>query len=833
MTDSAPAEHRERLSLLARMTSLVASGVDLQGMLHGLAELVVPQLANAATFDLVQDGALHRVATASSLDATDAAGTAATRLLQPLSLDHAATRALLDAGETRIYRISSSADLPWPPAPAGDRGSPHLLVPHSLLVAPLHAHGRTFGILQLLALGDARPFTADDADLVATLAQHAALAVQNAQLVSSLQQELAQRVESGARLEASELRYRSMFEGSPVPLWVFDRESHRFLAVNEAASDAYGYSHDEFLAMTIFDVRPASEYEKVHIALQQVGPGVRHSGTFTHRRKDGSHLSVEVDSHDVDFDGRPARMVQARDITERVLAFEALRISEERHRLLASVTKEAIWEWNPASGDLQWSEAVYDLFQYDPGQVEQSMAWFEAHIHPEDRDNARALLDDALRAQHEHCTRRFRFQRGDGSYATVEGRAVIAWVNGVAERIVGSIADVTVEHQVGEQLAIAQRMEAVGRLAGGVAHDFNNLLTAIRGFASFARDAQLPSSRAREDIDQILQASDRAAALTRQLLAFSRRQVLQPQLVNVNEILGNLQKMLTRVLGEDVEVQTFLDRTIAAVTVDPGQFEQVIMNLVVNARDAMPGGGLLTIETANILLDSAYAETHADASPGPHVMIAITDSGTGMDSHTMSRIFEPFFSTKDRDRGTGLGLATSYGIIRQSGGHIWVYSEPGKGSTFKVYLPCATDDDIPTPHQLPETPTQLGGHETVLVVEDDDRVRRVSSGALTRHGYRVLEAHSAESALALFRDERDHIAMVVSDIVLPRMSGLALAQEMRQLQPSLRVLYVSGYTENAFLRSGAIEPGMELLEKPFAPEELARRVRTILDRPDA
>lgn len=373
-------------------------------------------------------------------------------------------------------------------------------------------------------------------------------------------------------------------------------------------------------------------------------------------------------------------------------------------------------------------------------------------------------------------------------------------------------------------------MEAIGRLTGGVAHDFNNLLTAIRGFAQFALDEQLPSSRARDDIEQILQAADRAATLTRQLLAFSRRQVLQPQVLNVNDVLINLQKILSRVLGEDVEVQFFLEPVLAPVVVDPGQLEQVIMNLVVNARDAMPEGGLLTIETTNARIDEAFAVTHFDAVPGDYVKISISDTGSGMTPEVIARIFEPFFSTKDRDRGTGLGLATSYGIIRQSGGYIGVYSEPGRGSTFKVFLPRATEVEHHEPRAEPETLTRLQGSETILVIEDDDRVRRVSAGALVRSGYRVLEARSAEAALALFREHRDEIHLVVSDVVLPRMNGPALVRELQAIRPDIRVLYVSGYTENAINQMGTLEPSVELLEKPFAPDALVRRVRTVLDR---
>ncbi|MCC6928134.1 MAG: PAS domain S-box protein [Gemmatimonadaceae bacterium] len=821
----------ERLALLARTTSLFASGIDLNATLRNVADIFVPGLAQAAAIDLLEGPAFRRVAFA-----IDDAGASAPPPLEMttesgLSPQERSMHELLQRGEPLVIQVRAFEDFPYPPTSAARADFLRAAMPLSVIVAPLRAHGVVLGVMQVMSMRGSRTYSADDASLVADVAQRAAFAIHNARLVRQLTNELELSSNALSLLEESERRYRRIFEGNPLPLWLYDLETLRFMDVNPAAVADYGYSRDEFLAMSILDIRPDSERDKVHAALRDIERGTHQPRVFRHRRKDGTVILAEIHSHDVELEGRRCRMVQAIDVTERVRTLQSLRSAEERHRLLTRVTKEAIWEWNGDSNTMEWTQALYDLFNFAPDEVIPTGTWFLSRIHPDDLGRSHEIQRLIAESGTETLTAAFRFQRGDGSYASVESRMVIARRDGKVERIVGSLADVTTEQAVSEQLAIAQRMEAVGRLAGGVAHDFNNLLTAIRGFASFALDDQLPSSRARDDIEQILQATDRAAALTRQLLAFSRRQVLQPQVVRVNELLRNLLKMLARVLGEDVEVQTFLDPDVAAVTVDPGQFEQVIMNLVVNARDAMPNGGLLTIETANVFLDEAYAETHLNATAGEHVMIAITDSGTGMDAATMARIFEPFFSTKERDKGTGLGLATSYGIIRQSLGHIWVYSEPGKGSTFKVYLPRAASDDACVPRTTSEGAMHLSGSETILVVEDDDRVRRVSTGALTRHGYHVLEARSAESALNVFKAEEEWIAMVVTDIVLPRMSGLALVREMRQLRPELRVLYVSGYTENAFLQSGAIDPAMDLLEKPFAPEALARRVRAILDRP--
>ena len=387
--------------------------------------------------------------------------------------------------------------------------------------------------------------------------------------------------------------------------------------------------------------------------------------------------------------------------------------------------------------------------------------------------------------------------------------------------------DITNQRQLETQLAQAQKMEAVGKLAGGVAHDFNNLLTVILSYSELLLEDLPPASGARDDIQQIRKAADGASALTRQLLAFSRRQVLQPRIVDLNASVSSLEKLLSRVLRENILLRSTLAADLGTVRVDPGQLEQVIMNLVVNARDAMPDGGQLTIETANVELDRAYLEAHPMAAAGRYVMLAVTDTGIGMDADTQTRIFEPFFTTKEAGKGTGLGLATVQGIVQQSGGFIWVYSEPRHGTCFKVYLPridAAVSAAVETAAEEPR------GNETVLVAEDVAAVRHVTRKMLERYGYRVLEAADGTTAEQLAASLNEPIDLLLTDVVMPDVNGWDLAERLRAQRPALRVLFMSGYTDDAIVRHGILQDGIAYLQKPFTPVSLARKVRAVLDR---
>jgi two-component system cell cycle sensor histidine kinase/response regulator CckA len=379
------------------------------------------------------------------------------------------------------------------------------------------------------------------------------------------------------------------------------------------------------------------------------------------------------------------------------------------------------------------------------------------------------------------------------------------------------------------QLLQSQKMEAVGRLAGGVAHDFNNILTAIGGYADLLL-ADLPADDARrQDIDEIHRAARRAASLTQQLLAFSRRQIMQPKVVDLNALVADIDKMLRRLIGEDVLLSAVLAPNLGNVRADPGQLEQVILNLAVNARDAMPSGGHLTIQTRNVELDQSYVAEHPAVTPGPYVLLSVSDTGTGMTDETKSHIFEPFFTTKPRGKGTGLGLATVYGIIQQTGGHIWAYSEVGRGTTMKVYLPRV---DLPAdslPSASPEAEEDLRGSATVLLVEDETAVRAVTRQLLTRSGYTVVEAADGHMALALTAALDQPVDLLLTDVVMPGMSGRELAERLAAQRPGLRVLFMSGYADDAIVRHGMLEPGLAYLEKPFRPEALLRKVRDVLD----
>jgi two-component system, cell cycle sensor histidine kinase and response regulator CckA len=382
-----------------------------------------------------------------------------------------------------------------------------------------------------------------------------------------------------------------------------------------------------------------------------------------------------------------------------------------------------------------------------------------------------------------------------------------------------------------EQFLQSQKMEAVGRLAGGVAHDFNNLLSVILGYGEILLSDSQVDEAARADIREITRAGERAADLTRQLLAFSRQQVLAPTVLDLNAVLAGMGSMLVRLLGEDVELRTLPGAALGRVLVDPGQIEQVILNLVVNARDAMPRGGSLTIETANVELDAGYSTEHPGANPGPHVLLAVSDTGTGMDAETRARIFEPFFTTKEKGKGTGLGLSTVFGIVRQSGGTVWVYSEPGHGTTFKIYLPRTQDDRRPSvPAPAPDPSPR--GTETILLTEDDTALRVLARVALVRLGYQVLEAADADEALLLAARYSGPIHLLLTDVVMPKVSGRELAERLAAVRPDTRVLFMSGYTDDTVVRHGVLAAGIAFLQKPITPQSLARKVREVLDAPE-
>ncbi len=519
--------------------------------------------------------------------------------------------------------------------------------------------------------------------------------------------DITERKETEQALRETEERYRLLFESNPLPMWVYDRETLAFLAVNDAAISQYGYSLDEFLSMTIRDIRCP---EDVSVLLDNISDkgGFNAAGTWKHKRKDGSLVDVEVISHPLMFTGRNAKLVLANDVTERRKAEEALQATEE-------------------------------------------------------------------------------------------------------------------------QLRQTQKLEGVGRLAGGIAHDFNNLLTVINGFSALAMRELKPEDPLFSNLEEIKKAGERATSLTRQLLAFSRKQVLQPKILNLDTVVTDMEKMLQRIIGENIDLRAVLEPTLGNVNADPGQIEQIILNLVVNARDSMPNGGKLTIETDNVYLDEEYVKEHVGAQLGPHVVLAVTDTGHGMDQKTIARIFEPFFTTKEMGKGTGLGLSTVYGIVKQSGGNIWVYSEVGLGTTFKVYLP-RVDDDADEYRRTIEDKKVASGNETILLVEDEDMLRRLARQTLKGQGYQILEAANGADAIALAGQHEGVIHLLLTDVIMPGMNGREVASRLLETRPETLVLFMSGYTDDAIVHQGVLDESANFIQKPFSPDGLGRRVREVLDQ---
>jgi PAS domain S-box-containing protein len=513
-------------------------------------------------------------------------------------------------------------------------------------------------------------------------------------------------------------------------------------------------------------------------------------------------------------------------LEQRELAIDRVNRSEERYRYVAKATNDAVYEWDTETNLFEWSDGMRELFGYEAHEIENSPNWITERVHPDDVERITETFAEAFKSGADRWQQPYRLQRKDGKYAAVEGRAyIIRGSDGVPNRVIGAITDRTQHQSLEEQLRQSQKMDAVGRLAGGVAHDFNNILTVIRMSSEFLLEDLPDASESIHEANEILRAADRAAALTRQLLAFSRHQVLNPRVVVLNDVVEGIAGMVKRVVPENIAVTTDLAPRLDAVKADTGQLEQVIVNLVINAADAMPAGGKLEIRTSNVEVDAAFSATHLGVSPGDYVCLTVSDTGHGMNKETVERIFDPFFTTKPVGKGTGLGLATVHGIVTQSGGKIWVYSEPGHGTTFKIFIPRSAEvARTATPRKSKRL---RPASETILLVEDEESTRDAVHRSLVRAGYKVLIAENGVEALKIASSGSTDIALVLTDAMMPEMGGLELVARLRETRPDIAALMMSGYTEVAGAhRFGLAE--QPYIEKPFAAADLISAVQKVL-----
>ncbi len=650
-----------------------------------------------------------------------------------------------------------------------------------------------------------------------------------AAVITALNRSLHGEVAARVSLERERTLLRTLLDALPDVVFTKDLKG-RFVNANAATLTLVGLAgEDELAGKTDHDVFPPEIARALQTDDEQVLAGKPLLNREEQRVGVGLdpvwYLTIKVPLFDTD--SRIIGLIGiSRDITARKLA------EAERARLLAQLQLQI--ERMPLAYLL--SDADFHYTRWNP-MAERTFGFSESEVlgrHPFDvivppssRAFVSTIFDDIRRGSMN--------AHGESENTTRSGKTIVCrWhntpmfhANGEFAGLMSLAEDVTERKGLEDQYRQAQKMEAIGRLAGGVAHDFNNLLTVIFGYCESLLAMPTVDAAARESIREISQAGERAASLTRQLLGFSRQSMLQPQILDLNEVVTETGKMLRRLIGEDIVFATVLDPRLSRVKVDPGQLDQVLMNLAVNARDSMPNGGTLTVESSNVLLGDEFAALHQDCTPGPHVMLAMSDTGYGMTPEVMARVFEPFFTTKDVGRGTGLGLAMVFGIVKQSGGSIHVYSEPGRGTTFKIYLPAVVEDTAVT--RASDSQAGLRGTESILLVEDEEGVRGLASRVLKMFGYQVLTATDGKDALDVLNSHRGPLDLILTDVVMPNMGGPELVQQLRPDYPRVKVLFMSGYTDDAVVRHGLIEADVAFIQKPYTPLSLARKVRQVFD----
>jgi two-component system cell cycle sensor histidine kinase/response regulator CckA len=658
--------------------------------------------------------------------------------------------------------------------------------------------------------------------------------------VLGISRDITERTQIEKALRESEEKYRTILENIEDGYYETDLPGN-LTFFNDSLCRMLGYSRDEMMGMSNKQYTDEENRKKLFQAFNEVyrtGEPTKAFdwGVFT---KDGKKLFGEVSVSLIrDSKGQPTGFRGiARDITQRKQAEEALRSEKQRFQTLLENAPFGMIVVGQGGNFKYINSKFIELFGYELNEIPGGREWFrKAYPDPEYRHHVIEtwINDSNISGPGEKIPRIFTATCKDGT------KKIIRFITvqlGTGEYLM-SCEDVTLVQRaeeekaaLAEQLRQSQKMEAIGRLAGGIAHDFNNLLTVIRGYSQLSLLELKAGDKLRENIEEVQRATQRASELTHHLLAFGRRQIMEMKILDLNTLLKDLDKMLHRVIGEDIKLTYLLSDEIGKIRVDPGQMEQVILNLAVNARDAMPSGGKLTIETSNAELDEAYAHTHIGSKPGRYAMLSVSDTGVGMTPEIRERAFDPFFTTKETGKGTGLGLSTCYGIVKQSGGNIWAYSEPGRGTTFKIYLPRVDESLKEETEAEDKTAEILKGDETILAVEDEIEVRKLVAQILTGQGYRVIEASDGEEALKVAQENSGRrIHLLLTDVVMPGMSGRELAEMLAFLNPGLKILYMSGYTDNAIVNHGVLEDGVNYIQKPFTLDALARKVREVLDK---